>query len=321
MKRSREVRSTQHHATFGGVERRGCGPAATFLAPLSVESADNALRLLARWLLDRTDVRTVAEISRDDIEDFKVALAQRRGIKGQALTANTQRQRLRMLRMFVERIIEWDWPDAPMRNPIIGGDIPPRPEPLPKFLDDRDAAKVMAAARAASDPRDRLVVEVLARTGLRASELCDLAADAVVCIGDGHWLRVPVGKLRNDRFIPLHPDLVALLVGWCADNLDHIRAHRRLIADHRGPIDRHQVGRIVRRVARRAGVTAHPHQLRHTLATQAREAGMAVEEIQAQAGRRSIESTRIYLHLANDRLAGEYRRATEAIDAQAMAGS
>jgi predicted phosphoribosyltransferase len=33
-----------------------------------VESADKALRLLARWLLDRTDVRTVAEISRDDIE-------------------------------------------------------------------------------------------------------------------------------------------------------------------------------------------------------------------------------------------------------------
>jgi site-specific recombinase XerD len=145
-----------------------------FSPPLSVESADNALRLLARWLLDRTDVRTVTEISRDDIEDFKVAVAQRRGIKGQALAANTQRQRLRMLRMFFERIIEWDWPDAPIRNPIIDGDIPPRPEPLPKFLDDRDAAKVMAAARAASDPRDRLVVEVLARTGLRASELRDL---------------------------------------------------------------------------------------------------------------------------------------------------
>ena len=75
---------------------------------------------------------------------------------------------------FFERIIEWDWPDAPIRNPIIDGDIPPRPEPLPKFLDDRDAAKVMAAARAASDPRDRIVVEVLARTGLRASELRDL---------------------------------------------------------------------------------------------------------------------------------------------------
>lgn len=45
---------------------------------------------------------------------------------------------------------------------------------------------------------------------------------------------------------------------------------------------------------------------------------MALEAIQAQAGHRSIESTRIYLHLANDWLAGEYRRASEAIDAQAL---
>ncbi len=37
---------------------------------------------------------------------------------------------------------------------------------------------------------------------------------------------------------------------------------------------------------------------------------MALEAIQAQAGHRSIESTRIYLHLANDWLAGEYRRAS-----------
>lgn len=60
------------------------------------------------------------------------------------------------------------------------------------------------------------------------------------------------------------------------------------------------------------------HQLRHTCFTRLREAGMALEAIQAQAGHRSIESTRIYLHLANDWLAGEYRRAVEAIDAQAM---
>ena len=56
------------------------------------------------------------------------------------LSKNTQRQRLRMIRIFFERLIEWDWPDAPARNPILHGDIPPRPEPLPKFLDDRDAA-------------------------------------------------------------------------------------------------------------------------------------------------------------------------------------
>jgi hypothetical protein len=37
---------------------------------------------------------------------------------------------------------------------------------------------------------------MLARTGLRAGELCALTADAVVRIGATHWLRVPVGKVR-----------------------------------------------------------------------------------------------------------------------------
>jgi integrase len=45
---------------------------------------------------------------------------------------------------------------------------------------------------------------------------------------------------------------------------------------------------------------------------------MALEAIQAQAGHASIESTRVYLHLANDWLAGEYRRAAEAIEAQSV---
>jgi integrase len=70
---------------------------------------------------------------------------------------------------------------------------------------------------------------------------------------------------------------------------------------------------------RRAGLTqATCHQLRHTCFTRLREAGMALEAIQAQAGHASIESTRIYLHLSNDWLAGEYRRAAEAIEAQAV---
>ena len=45
------------------------------------------------------------------------------------------------------------------------------------------------------------------------------------------------------------------------------------------------------------------HQLRHTCLTRLREAGMSLEAVQAQAGHRSIESTRIYLHLTNDWLA------------------
>src|SRR5207342_3596747 len=70
----------------------------------------------------------------------------------------------------------------------------------------------------------------------------------------------------------------------------------------------------------RAGLAhASCHELRHTCLTRLREAGMALEAVQAQAGHASIESTRIYLHLADDWLAGQYRRAAEAIDAQVFA--
>jgi integrase/recombinase XerD len=41
--------------------------------------------------------------------------------------------------------------------------------------------------------------------------------------------------------------------------------------------------------------------------------------VQAQAGHRSLESTRVYLHLTNDWLAGEYRRAAALIDADVAA--
>ena len=60
----------------------------------------------------------------------------------------------------------------------------------------------------------------------------------MVRIGTGHWLRIPLGKLRNDRYVPLHPELVSLLAAWTTASLDHIRRHKRLAADHRGALDR-----------------------------------------------------------------------------------
>jgi site-specific recombinase XerD len=296
--------------------RRYLRQLATFLAPGSVAAAENALRLFARWLITDAGLDSIGAVHRDDIEDYKLWLAAKPRAGGQTITMETHRQRMRTLRQFFERIIEWDWPDAPARNPVIAWDIPKKPEPLPKFLDDRDAARLMTAARASSDPRDRLVVELLARTGMRAGELAGLEADAVVQIGAGHWLRIPLGKLRNDRYVPLHPELVTLLAAWTAASLEHIRRHKRLIADHRGPLDRHVIGRIVARVGRAAGVPGvHPHRLRHTLATQAINRGMRLEAIAALLGHRKMEMTLIYAKIANRVVADEYAAVSASIDA------
>jgi integrase/recombinase XerD len=48
---------------------------------------------------------------------------------------------------------------------------------------------------------------------------------------------------------------------------------------------------------------------------------MSLAALQAQAGHASIETTRVYLHLTNDWLAAEYRKAADAIDAQSLEGT
>jgi site-specific recombinase XerD len=105
----------------------------TFLAPRTVESDDNTLRQLARFLVAETDVGAVASITRTHFEDYKVWITVQPGTNGAHLAKNTQRRRLREIRIFFERLIEWDWEDAPRRNPIFHGDIAPRTDPLPRF--------------------------------------------------------------------------------------------------------------------------------------------------------------------------------------------
>jgi integrase/recombinase XerD len=115
------------------VMRRYLRQLGTFLAPRSVDAADIALRQLARWMATEAHLAAVAGIRRDDIEDYKVWLAAQPRGGGRTITAETHRQRIRTVRQFFERIIEWDWPGAPPRNPVIAWDIPKKPEPLPKF--------------------------------------------------------------------------------------------------------------------------------------------------------------------------------------------
>ena len=103
------------------------------------------------------------------------------------------------------------------------GDVPRLDDPLPRFIDDAAAAKLLRAARADADPFARLTVEFLARTGLRRGEFRDLKVDSVVQIGSAYWLHVPLGKLRTDRYIPLHPQLKELLDEWVSRRPANLR--------------------------------------------------------------------------------------------------
>jgi site-specific recombinase XerD len=281
------------------------------LRPASIDAIELALRGFADYATGEHRLRRVRSVQRVHIEGFKLWLAAQPVSSSRTMSARTVKHRLGMLRVFFERIIEWQWADAPKSCPILAIDMPIVDEPLPKFLDDASASALMHTA-ASAPALDRLVVEILARTGLRVGELCALETNAVVRIGGDHWLRVPVGKLHNDRYLPLHPVLVELLNDWREDH----PSHELLITDHGRALDRHHVARIVRRVARHAGLGhVHPHQLRHTLATQAINRGMSLEAIAALLGHKSLRMTLVYARIADRKVADEYFAVTAQVEA------
>ncbi len=281
----------------------------------SVTSARSVLGRFVGFLAEFDPELTCAsEIGRRHIEGYKVWLADQPA-RGERPARNTIAHRLSTLRMFFERIIEWEWDDAPARQPIFAGDIPRRDEVLPKFLDDPTFAAFLRTARAQPRPLTRLVVELLARTGMRVGELCALEADAVVLIGVGHWLRIPVGKLHNDRYIPLHPHLVELLADWQATRAPDDTG-LLLVTEAGRPLSRHVVTRMLNRITKAAGLPhVHPHQLRHTLATQAINRGMSLEAIAALLGHRSLDMTMTYARIADRTVAEEYFAVSERVEA------
>jgi integrase len=286
------------------------------LRPASVTSAESILGLFAGFLADHhPDVVGAADIGRAHIESYKAWLASRPARGAKPATA-TIRSRLSTVRMFFERIIEWGWDDAPARVPIFAGDIPKRDERLPRFLDDATFAKFMRAARNQTRPLTRIVIELLARTGMRVGELCALHADAVVLIGSSHWLRIPVGKLHNDRYIPLHPELADQLAAWADDHHDDIAATGLLVTNDGRPLHVAAVRRMLDRITRDAGIGhVTPHQLRHTLATQAINRGMSLEAIAALLGHRSLDMTMTYARIADRTVADEYFAVSQKVEA------
>ena len=194
------------------------------------------------------------------------------------------------------------------------------PKTLPKVLTPGEVTALFGALRRA---RDRAMVEAMVLGGLRRCEVLGLTfADLQVA---ERRVFIAEGKGGHQRVVPISGRFFASV----GDYLDLERPEEAgtdrvfvvLKGPRRGqPLTAEGLDEILDGARRRARLERGTcHELRHTCLTRLREAGMALEAIQAQAGHRSIESTRVYLHLTNDWLAGEYQRAAGRIDDAAVA--
>jgi site-specific recombinase XerD len=191
------------------------------------------------------------------------------------------------------------------------------PRTLPRILAPAEVDALLGALRT---HRDRAMVLAMVLGGLRRCEVLGLrlsdlrVGEKRVFIGEG--------KGGHQRVVPVSARFFTAVAAYLAAERPATANTDRLFVVLKGqrrgqPLSAAGIDEIMAGARTRAGLArATCHQLRHTCLTRLREAGMALEAVQAQAGHASIESTRIYLHLADDWLAGQYRRAAEAIDAQ-----
>jgi site-specific recombinase XerD len=190
------------------------------------------------------------------------------------------------------------------------------PRTLPKILAPAEVDRLVAALRT---QRDRAMVAAMLLAGLRRCEVLGLRL-VDVQVAD-HRLVITEGKGGHHRVVPVANRFFDALGAYLHDerpaNARTDRVFVVLKGPRRGlPLSAEGVDEILDGARRRAGMEhATCHELRHTCLTRLREAGMALEAVQAQAGHRSLESTRVYLHLTNDWLADQYRRAAALIDA------
>jgi site-specific recombinase XerD len=173
--------------------------------------------------------------------------------------------------------------------------------------------------------RDRAIVQAMLLGGLRRCEVLGLRLEDLRL---GEWrVSIAEGKGGRQRLVPVSQTFFATVARYVDSERPPAASTDRVFVALKGPtrgdaLSAEGLDEMLSNARARAGL-AHGtcHQLRHTCFTRLREGGMAIEALQAQAGHRSIASTRIYLHLGADWLADEYKRAAEAIEAQAAVGA
>lgn len=176
------------------------------------------------------------------------------------------------------------------------------PEPLTP--DEVHALLSACSLRAPTGIRDRALLTLLYRSGLRVSEALALKPSGVDFAR--HRVRVLHGKGDKATVRGFHPSADATLARWLDTRKALGLAHNGtplFCTLAGGPLSDRQVRDMLKRRAARAGIEkrVHPHGLRHTYADELQHQGVPVSTISKLLGHSSIAVTSRYLdHLTND---------------------
>jgi integrase len=247
---------------------------ATTLRPATVRQYDQTVRLFMAYLRERcAEVRSANQLRRDPhILGWLEHLWMRRvSFNGKPWCAVTRAAHLIRLRRLFDLMADHALPPRP--GLLVSQDIPRGDQVLPRPLTPEDDARLIAELRSNSSDLFSNVLLLTRLTGMRIGETADLSADCLRHLNGDQWaLHVPVGKLHNDRWVPVDEEVRGIVA-----RLQYLRmlppaalpefllprpkGRQELCSDIRAALNHS---------AAKAGIKAHivPHQMRHYAASQ-----------------------------------------------------
>ncbi|MFC1832326.1 tyrosine-type recombinase/integrase [Thermodesulfobacteriota bacterium] len=184
------------------------------------------------------------------------------------------------------------------------------PDALPKAIPDEDIKSLFAAV---TSVRDRALLILLYRTGMRIGELLQVKVDDII-LSEQTILLYVGSKNYEGREVYYSSDAEQALKDWLRTR----DPTKRYLFYGRSdkPLSYGSAWAVMRKALERVGLSDKGyslHNLRHTFATEMINHGMRVEVLQQILGHQDIEMTMRYARLSNQRIEEDYYRAMRII--------
>jgi integrase len=270
------------------------------LSPKTIKDAYGyPLRSVFVPFCERHGVDQVSQIDRRLLDQLSTELLEQGGRRSASLSRFSVKSYLKAVNQFLA------WAKEEGERVEARAQMPMTPK---RLLDVLSRDEIQTLEDAAVSERDKLIIRLLADTGMRAGELVGLRTSDLVDRDRNHFVRV-IGKGERERLLPI-PRLARRLERYIRATAPlRPAANRLFLSLRRGP-DGHLKQLTVRAIEKavddareRAGLTkrVHPHLFRHSYATWALTRGMNPIMLAQVLGHNSLTMIHaVYSHLSPD---------------------
>lgn len=237
--------------------------------------------------------RNLGEINTDLIRYYLAIRSSR-----DHLSKTSQDNELRVLKSFFRWCCGEDYIN---KNPTDAVKAIKKEKRIKKAIPEKEFEKLRENAK---NKRDKAIIDVLYSTGVRVSELVginksDIEGDEIIVFGKG----------EKERKVYLNARAQLSLQEYLDERKD---SEDPLFVSSRKPYQRMSAGAVetmLRTLGKNTGIAKiHPHRFRRTMASNALNRGMPIEEVQQLLGHSDIETTTIYARSTNENIKTDHRK-------------